>query len=424
MSSLLEFNQQPSPFIDDVLVLSVRGSIDSETAPRFEKELSALLTGGHSRVLVDMAETEYVSSAGVGVFIGMIQEFRSRPDGDIKACRVSKKILKIFESIGLDDMLDIYPDAQSLTIWTAAPQIEETLSRFALAVPAAEVYCGEEFVLRVEARDSKGALAMDYQAAPALQVSAGMIFPVELLGFYQGSWQGKVRVTASGELTLTVKDGHHVGNLTLAVKERERKAVFPIVHQCPTCRAQIQVQGPDLYRCEMCDETFRVDDWGHVFTLKPGSLARRRKSRYKGIDIRMNADVNYLGVIRQTVSSICQKEGMDDVTTNAVTLAVEEILLNIIEHGNDYDPWQILRLRLEFQKKQAKIQIRDYGDPFDVTKRKDLSLKSKIAQGAKRGVGGLLVNQLMDQVKYESLPTYNQLTLIKRYGEAEPGTAT
>ncbi len=420
MGSLLELSRHPSPHIEGVLILTANGSIDSETAPRFEQELAALLAGGHTRVLVDLAATDYVSSAGVGVFIGMIQEFRSHPDGDIKACRVTRKIQKIFESIGLDDMMDIYPDAESLTIWTAAPQITETLHRFVVTVPAAEVYCGEEFLLRVEARDAKGNLAMDYQGNPSLQASSGMVFPAELLGFLQGAWQGKVKVTASGEQTLTVKEGHHTGSLVLTVKEREKKGSFPLVHRCPTCRTEIQVQGPDLYRCEICDETFRVDDWGHVFTLKPGSLARRRKSQYKGIEIKMNADVNYLAVIRQTVSSICQKEGMDEVTTNSVTLAIEEILLNIIEHGNDYDPWQILRLRLEFQKKQAKIQIRDYGDPFDVTKRKDLSLKSKIVQGAKRGVGGLLVNQLMDQVKYESLPTYNQLTMIKRYGESGP----
>ena len=94
-------------------------------------------------------------------------------------------------------------------------------------------------------------------------------------------------------------------------------------------------------------------------------------------------------------------------------------MLNIIEHGNDFDPWQIMRLKVEFQKKQIKIQIRDYGDPFDVTKQKNMSIKSSVVKGSRRGVGGFLVNQLMDQVRYVSQKNYNELTLVKKYGAAD-----
>jgi anti-sigma regulatory factor (Ser/Thr protein kinase) len=123
--------------------------------------------------------------------------------------------------------------------------------------------------------------------------------------------------------------------------------------------------------------------------------------------------------IRGIISGLCEKEGMDAVTTNSVALAIEEILLNLIEHGNDFDPWQILKIRMDFQKRQVKIQIRDYGDPYDVTKRKDMSMKSSLVKGLKRGVGTFLVNQLMDKVKYRSMKNYNQLTMIKTYGTAE-----
>jgi anti-sigma regulatory factor (Ser/Thr protein kinase) len=74
---------------------------------------------------------------------------------------------------------------------------------------------------------------------------------------------------------------------------------------------------------------------------------------------------------------------------------------------------------MDFQKRQVKIQIRDYGDPYDVTQHKDLSIKSSVVKGLKRGVGTFLVNQLMDQVKYESTKSYNQLTMIKHYGTPE-----
>src|SRR5437763_1107020 len=81
---------------------------------------------------------------------------------------------------------------------------------------------------------------------------------------------------------------------------------------------------------------------------------------------------------------------MDEVMTNCVTLAIEEVLLNIIEHGNEFDQWQLMRVRVEFQKEQLKAQICNYGQPYDITKHKDISLKSSLAKGLKRGVCGFL----------------------------------
>lgn len=215
---------------------------------------------------------------------------------------------------------------------------------------------------------------------------------------------------------MRVHDGRHEGALEVRCLERPGKAVFPLQINCRTCQTAIRVPGPDIYRCENCDETFSMDEWGHIFPLKTGSVAVRKKSRYKGMELKINADVNYLGVIRTVISGLCQKEGMDEVTTNSVVLAIEEVLLNLIEHGNDFDPWQIFRLRVEFQKHRLKIQIRDFGDPFDVTRTGDFSLKANVLKGSKRGVGGFLVNKIMDQVQYRSYPRYNQLTMAKRYG--------
>jgi len=421
MSQAIEMTHHTSKYIPEVTVLKVKGVIDSETAPAFENKLETLLAGGLYRLLIDLEEVEYISSAGVGVFVGMLQQFREHEDqgGDIKACKVSKKIMKVFESIGLDGMMDFVEDEAQLKEWSAEPQIEEAMDHFYLSTANKEIYSGEEFVLRVEARDANQNLVVDYSDQNRLSVSAGMVFPKEIMDFKGGVWEDKVIVTGSGRITLNISDGKYKGSLEIEVHEKTDKAQFPLKINCGTCDSEIIIKAPDIYRCEECDETFNVDEWGHVFTIKPGSTAKRRKSRYKGMELKINADVNYLPVIRKVIEGLCQQEGMDDVTTNSVALAIDEILLNLIEHGNDFDPWQIFRLKMDFQKKQVKIQIRDYGDPFDVTKQKNISIKSRARKGSKRGVGGFMVNKLMDQIKYESLPNYNQLTMVKRYGPGE-----
>lgn len=418
--SMMNISRHASRSLPGVTVLRIQGSIDSDTAPAFERELEGLLAHNLFRLLVDLTEVEYISSAGIGIFVGMLQRFREKPGGDIKACGVSRKVMKVFEAIGLHELMDFCPQESSLSEWGGGTAVASPIHHFVLAAPGAEIYSGEAFTLRVESRDASDRPAAEYVGRPVLSASSGMVFPSVLADFHGGVWTGQITLTGAGEIQLTAADGQWQGSLALTVRERADKTQFPLATTCSTCRASITVPGPDIYRCERCDETFTVDAWGHVFTLKSGSTAQRRKSRYKGMELKINADVNYLGIVRQTIKGLCLKEGMDENTTNSVELAIEEILLNLIEHGNDFDPWQILRIKVEFQKQQLKIVIRDYGDPYDITRHKELSLKSSVAKGAKRGVGTFLVNQLMDQVKYVSTPNYNELTMTKRYGTGEP----
>ena len=419
MSQAITMSQHESKHLPGVVVLRVKGSIDSDTAPRFEKQLDELLQAKQYRLLVDLKDVDYISSAGIGVFVGMLQAFRDHRGGDLKAMRASKKIMKIFASIGMDDMIDFYPEEADLKKWSSGEKVEEPLDHFEISAPEGDIYSGEAFSLRIKAKDASGGTVTDYRNTLKLSVPDGLVIPGEVSGFDRGQWEGEVAVTASGTVTLKLSDGHTEGTFDLDIKEREGKAEFPLTVQCSTCDASITVTEPDVYRCEECDETFYVDAWGHTFTLKAGSTAKRRKSRYKGVEMKINTDVNYMSVIRTVISGLCRQEGMEEVTANAVVLAIEEIVLNIIEHGNDFDPWQIMRLKVEFQKKQIKIQIRDYGDPFDVTKQKNMSIKSSVVKGSRRGVGGFLVNQLMDQVRYVSQKNYNELTLVKKYGAAD-----
>jgi anti-sigma B factor antagonist len=419
MSQALEMSCQRNRLLPKVTVLRVRGVIDSDTAAVFEKELETLLEEEHYRLLVDLTKVNYISSAGVGIFVGLLQKFREQPEGDMKICNASSKIMKVFEAIGLDHLMEFIKAESDLKAWKAETQITEDFDHFHITCVADKKFSGEEFNLRVEARDADQNLIDDYKEKPRISVSDGLVFPRELSGFAHGIWEGRIVMTGTGQVELGLSHEKKQSVLKINLQARPGQAEFPVKVNCRTCRNEVKVKAPDIYRCEECDETFLVDAWAHVFTIKPGSTAKRRKTRYKGMELKINADFKYIGVIRRTISGLCEQEGMDEETTNTVALAIEEILHNLVEHGNDFDPWQIFRIRLDFQKKQLKIQIRDYGDPFDVTQQKDISLKSSALKGSKRGVGNFLVNQMMDSVKYESLKNYNQLTMLKYYDVSE-----
>lgn len=50
-------------------VLSISGRIDTTTAPQLEKVLISTIDAGEGGVVLDLAQVEYVSSAGLRVFL-------------------------------------------------------------------------------------------------------------------------------------------------------------------------------------------------------------------------------------------------------------------------------------------------------------------------------------------------------------------
>lgn len=418
MDQPTEFRVFPSVYNSRVRVLRITGFVDVNAAPDFERELENLIKTGHFRILVDLAEVTYISSAGIGVFVGMLESARSSEGGDIKVCRAAPKLMRVFEAIGLKYMMDFLAEESEVEFWGKPPELMERLDNFHISLVGREVFCGREFTLRVEARDTDRNVIGNYRGEPRLIVNSGLILPRKLMNFKAGIWEGRVVVTDSGMLTMILADEQTESRLNILVKEESRKAEFPCAITCRCCGRVAQVKGMDIYRCKHCNEIVYVDAWAHILTLKSGSQARRMKSRYKGMELKINGDVNYLNAIRRFINGLCEQENLDELTVNAVILATEEALLNIIEHGNNYDPRQIMKLSLNFQKKQLVVNIRDYGDPHDVTQHQSVSIKSCIRKGMKGGVGGVLINKLMDRVAYRSYKNYNQLTLVKRYPAA------
>jgi anti-sigma B factor antagonist len=97
----------------DIVVLHLEGFLDAHTAPVFEQAIQTALDAGHVRLVVDGQALTYISSAGLGVFMGFIEQIREQ-GGDLKICGLNPKVRQIFEILGFQaiyDMVDTVPDA-------------------------------------------------------------------------------------------------------------------------------------------------------------------------------------------------------------------------------------------------------------------------------------------------------------------------
>lgn len=96
---------------DDVTVLYLSGFLDAHTVPDFEKALQEAINEKRYKIIVNFKDLNYISSAGLGVFMGFIEEVRAN-DGDIKLSNLSPRVFKVFDLLGFPALFEIFDDEE------------------------------------------------------------------------------------------------------------------------------------------------------------------------------------------------------------------------------------------------------------------------------------------------------------------------
>ncbi|MFQ5631600.1 MAG: STAS domain-containing protein, partial [bacterium] len=60
----------------NVIVLHLKGFLDAHTAPTLESALQNCIDEQNYKIIVNFQDLTYISSAGLGVFMGFIEEVR------------------------------------------------------------------------------------------------------------------------------------------------------------------------------------------------------------------------------------------------------------------------------------------------------------------------------------------------------------
>ena len=93
----------------DVTVLEIGGFLDAHTAPEFEEAVQQAVDDGAQKLVVDATDVTYISSAGLGVFMGFFEEIREN-GGDLKISGLTPKVREVFNLLGFDTLFDILED--------------------------------------------------------------------------------------------------------------------------------------------------------------------------------------------------------------------------------------------------------------------------------------------------------------------------
>ena len=87
-------------------VIKIVGDVDASSSIQLDNEIQKAVDEGCKKILFDCEELNYISSAGLGVFMSYIQHFN---ENQIKTglFGLSDKVKNVFQILGLDQLLYI-----------------------------------------------------------------------------------------------------------------------------------------------------------------------------------------------------------------------------------------------------------------------------------------------------------------------------
>lgn len=87
-------------------VISIDGDVDASSSIRLDEAISKAVEEGQQQILIDCLMLNYISSAGLGVFMSYIEELKAK-NIRMVLFGLSEKVENVFKVLGLDQLLNI-----------------------------------------------------------------------------------------------------------------------------------------------------------------------------------------------------------------------------------------------------------------------------------------------------------------------------
>ncbi|MGL4410423.1 MAG: STAS domain-containing protein [Zoogloea sp.] len=92
--------------VDAIQVLSLNGRLDSATSSQLEKSIQGIFQAPGTRLLMDFAKLDYISSAGLRVVL-MAAKRAKNEQGRLILCSLQAHVKQVFEISGFLKILEV-----------------------------------------------------------------------------------------------------------------------------------------------------------------------------------------------------------------------------------------------------------------------------------------------------------------------------
>lgn len=95
-----------------IVSIAIKGRLDADSSMEAEKVVKDAIGGEANRLLFNLGELEYLSSAGLRVLLSAAKEMRRR-NGKIVLCALNEFVKEIFEVSGFQSLIPITESVES-----------------------------------------------------------------------------------------------------------------------------------------------------------------------------------------------------------------------------------------------------------------------------------------------------------------------
>ena len=135
----------------------------------------------------------------------------------------------------------------------------------------------------------------------------------------------------------------------------------------------------------------------------------------KTFSLHVPSSTENLAMIRDFVTNIGVRAGLDEAQVMCLTLAVDEACANVMEHAYGSEPVHEVTIRGELDNNEISFVIVDTGKHFDPAALESEPVEELVRKRKSGGLGLRLIRTIMDDVQYRIIPgEKNELRMVKK----------
>ncbi len=99
---------------DDIQILRPQGRLDGDTSPELAEEAMGLIEQGSRKLLLDLKDLYYISSAGLRAALAVAKRM-AEAGGRLAVCSANPEVAEVFDISGFVTVIDMYQTADAAT---------------------------------------------------------------------------------------------------------------------------------------------------------------------------------------------------------------------------------------------------------------------------------------------------------------------
>lgn len=91
-----------------IAIVEIDGKLDTATSPAAQENLTAMISEGKKKILINLAKLDYIASSGLRVLLTLAKDLE-QGGGALRICNLNKVVQEIFDISGFSSILKVFP---------------------------------------------------------------------------------------------------------------------------------------------------------------------------------------------------------------------------------------------------------------------------------------------------------------------------